>query len=448
MSDLTEHDWSIHQHDHLPVRYSRHESRSYLINHLSCRKLTTLTNRPRKPMATDKTFHTNEDFWGRFLRSTRYYGFQNVILSGFRIFDWFPRSPGLSYTLGADEAWENARNHLEAGSSFVYTPEGKEWALKGGIGSYRFNPFSYQGTTYCLGTASSSEFCHSGIPLAIPMEFMENLEFRVSHKIVGHYQPIAEPIAILLPHNRGIPKFYFLVEEIERINPLGSPSLITPVVLMRRDNGEELVSYCSCNPDDPDDLNSTSDWLQEYAHRYDASIITDYDQQNPAFIDLPFSLQNVMGNKISYASLIDNGFSPREAMILNGMRRPIVNNKYEGNINFVQGNNSGNLTAATNISNSFNPTTNSIPDEAMLLFEQLGSQIDALCKQLSTDEAAIVKQDLDVVAKEAAKEKPSKKIFEIKFESLKKAAENVAELAGPIALTAGKLLSILLTLAK
>ena len=119
--------------------------------------------------------------------------------------------------------------------------------------------------------------------------------------------------------------------------------------------------------------------------------------------------------------------------------------KVEKNINIHGSNN----VVADTIQNSFNQIQSSgASDEIKGLLTELTKQVDALCKHLNEDEAAIVKQDLETLAKEAAKEKPSKKIFEIKLESLKKAAENIGEIAGPVAEIAVKLMPLIIAAAQ
>lgn len=63
------------------------------------------------------------------------------------------------------------------------------------------------------------------------------------------------------------------------------------------------------------DLDAASSWLQDYANKYKSKIVTDYDQQRPAFANVPFSLQNVMTGAISFESLVQEGISREDALI-------------------------------------------------------------------------------------------------------------------------------------
>jgi len=448
MPGLEDHDWSIGQREHTPIHYTKPQSLSYLVDHLRNRFLISPETQEYRKRIADKTFYSNEAFWERVLNSSRYWGFQNVVLDGFRIIDWFPRSPGLSFTLEAAQARKNAEKHLEDKSKNVYRPDGKEMAIRGGIGTYRFNPFDYQNRDYCLCTATSNEYCHTGIPLAVSVEQLQDLDFYALHKITGKYQPISASIAPYFTHLSHVPKFYFFVDEIVPIRVATFSLLLTPVVFMRGENGENLTSFCTVQFDDSQNLDLANIWLLEYAHRYHAEIITDYDQQRPAFSNVPFSLQNVMADEISITHLLQSGFSEREAIILKYWR-PIMKINNKGSMNIIQGDNKGTAIASGSIQNSLNQVNPpNVPEEIKVLFKELRSQIEELCKQLSPDEAEIVKQDLEALSTEVLKDKPSKRIFEIKIESLKKAAENVAEVAIPILTIADKLLPFLLAKVK
>jgi hypothetical protein len=334
MSNLYERDdlWvTIHR----PIKYSKQEAQSFIYDHLGNRHLIYPNKREDIKNIADKSFTRNEVFWAEILNTTRYYNYRNVLLERFQIIDWFPRSPGLTFTLDAIKALKEAEQYREPGSKFVYQPYGKEMALKGGVGSYRFNPFEYQGSKYCLCTATSDGFCHTGIPLAIPLDWMEQIDFSANYKIVGRYQPIDAPIDKYFTHVSKLPKFYFVVEDLEPTGKAYEPVWVTPVVFMQHEIGEKLASYYTCKADDPKALDDASTWLQDYAHRYNSQIVTDYDQQRPAFANVPFSLQNVMAGSVSLQQLLDVGFSKMDA------EKIIVQINVSGNFqgNLIVGNN-------------------------------------------------------------------------------------------------------------
>lgn len=335
MSDLLKRD-NVWETTHPPIEYTKPEALSFIYDHLGNQRLVHPQKQAEIKNVTDKSFHKNEEFWTEILNTTRYYNYRNVVLEGFQITDWFPRSPGLTYTLDAARSRENAKKHFEPGSRSVYTPMGKDYEIKGGVGSYRFNPFEYEGTKYCLCTATSDGFCHTGIPLAIPLEWMGKIDFSAAYKITGKYQHIDNSIDKHFTHMSGLPKFYFLIEDLVEDRTVSTRSLVvTPVVFMHGKDGERLASYCTCYPDNPRDVDATSAWLQDYADRYDAKIVTDYDQQRPAFANVPFSLQNVMAGNVLLQQLLDFGFSQKDAEKL--IIQINITGNFQGNL--IVGNN-------------------------------------------------------------------------------------------------------------
>lgn len=99
------------------------------------------------------------------------------------------------------------------------------------------------------------------------------------------------------------------------------------------------------------------------------------------------------------------------------------------------------------ISNSFNTVSNSAaPDELKEMIKSFLEQI----QKLSEAPPAGKEEDVDTVvkngellAKEAASEKPSSAWLQVSVQELKKAAENIGNLAAPIIVAAGKIIAAL-----
>lgn len=314
--------------------------------------------------------------------------------------------------------------------------------VKGGIGSYRFAPFEYHRTTYYLCTATTDSYCHTGIPLAIPEAIIKNVEFSRGYRITGRYQVVPDPIRTYFGHLRGVPKFYFMVEEIQQTGNLFGPVQITPVIMMRSRNGENLVSYYTCRADRAEDLDQAADWLSDYARQYQSEILTNYDEQRPAFENVPFSLQHLTNDELQLWRLKELGI-PLEQVVLN---QEVIMKKIDQSKKItINGDNTGNAVIAETIQNSFNHIQQSgASEDIKTLLTDLVTKVDEMCKALPEEEAETVKQDLETFTKEAAKEKPREKFLEISVESIKKAAENIRDIGKPVLEIVAKLLPLLL----
>ncbi len=101
--------------------------------------------------------------------------FGSVHLKGFRITDWFPRSPGVFWSNHAQRARETVyaeRPESDPELGLIYTPESKMGLIEGGRnlarGSQGCASRPIDQTLCWFGTAVKSDHCHVGIPLAIP----------------------------------------------------------------------------------------------------------------------------------------------------------------------------------------------------------------------------------------------------------------------------------------
>lgn len=427
------------------ISFSKPLAKTFLREHINSRWLKRPQN-SKEYNVEDQTFHNNSQFWGTVLHSPSFLGLRNVTLVNFQIIDWYPRSPGYAFTRKASEARKTAAIFLEEGSEDTYTPTGKEYMLEGGIGSYRFYPFIYQGIKYYLCSATTDQFCHTGVPLAIPEQLIENIDFSKLHNIHGCYQEIPDPIRGYFKHLFHVPMFYFLVENVIPKQNADAPIFINPIVFMRGNNGENMVSYCTCRADQDGALENAAEWLAGYAHRYDAKIITNYDEQLPFFSEAYFSLQHISTDEINLLKLKEFGI-PLSQIFMNW---EIVMNKTDKSKNIsVIGNNNQNIVITDTIKNSFNQIqTSNTSGEIKVLLTDLVTKVEGLCKVLPDEEAQTIKQDLETFTKEATNEKPRQNMLEISLESIKKAAENVRDIGGPILEIVVKLTPLLLTISQ
>ncbi len=158
------------------------------------------------------SFSTNEEIWQEIIADRLLPGCR-ITLDRFRVFSWFPRSPGLYHTDEAEWAREAAYSHLHTGLGMspevrdhaaareaggpdyttVFTPAGKQSMLEGGIGCIRLNPIALDGEDHWLMSATSDGVAHSGFPLAVP--FRLHVRHRVAIRngtFVGRIQGVLE----------------------------------------------------------------------------------------------------------------------------------------------------------------------------------------------------------------------------------------------------------------
>lgn len=103
----------------------------------------------------------------------------------------------------------------------------------------------------------------------------------------------------------------------------------------------------------------------------------------------------------------------------------------------------GSITQAKSIENSLNAIQQHDDSELQLLVEQLVNEVGNLTKHLPEDQQVSVTEDLDVLLKEASKEKPAKRWWSVSIEGLTKAAENLGALGEPVLSLVGKIAALL-----
>lgn len=107
-----------------------------------------------------------------------------------------------------------------------------------------------------------------------------------------------------------IPQIYVLVDNLEVVSTdkLAEPIKITPMVFFTTkstslktdiDNGfNQGVTYVNCDAHSNEELDMACDWIKFYVSQYSGVIITNFDEQRPAFEAAPFSLQNIMNSNL------------------------------------------------------------------------------------------------------------------------------------------------------
>ncbi|MCU0497653.1 MAG: hypothetical protein MUF87_09910 [Anaerolineae bacterium] len=282
---------------------------------------TTFVEPPDRPI--DLTVQSNEAFWQPFIQRDErpLPALKWITLENFQLCDWFPRTPGVFFTELAAEAryLERARVIRVEGFNH-YAPDGKKRMIDtGGIGCLRFKPIKIEGLDCWLYTATSDDFCHTGVPLLIPNKVLTQINFDLSRrvKVIGEIRFLPD---ILEPYFRDwvkIPQIYVHVDRIEALPMASTPIEVTPTVLFSFDpqkseeyfhnirksvhwwyprGGDFGLTFVTCYPDQMDLACSR---IERYVDMYGQAILTNFDQQSPTWPGVPFNLDKIMEGRLS-----------------------------------------------------------------------------------------------------------------------------------------------------
>jgi hypothetical protein len=403
--------------------------------------------------APDTEIRSNREFWLPILNE-RYRAYRWVKLINFQIIDWFPRTPGLYHTVRASMSRREARRYVreEAGFRF-YEPRGKTHMMDGGIGAVRFKPMIIEGDECWLCTATSDEYCHTGVPVAIPNHIMARVELNKQFTITGQTRFLPEFLAHHFYHMTRIPQMYLLADSIE-ISGYSRESLqITPMVFFTGERRRQLeergnVTFVTCRADSLLELDRAADWLDQYVGRYGGEIITNFDEQRPTFQHAPFSLQNVMNGRLDKARLQEFHIGKAEIVCESIQRihaEAITMSRNEINIR-DNATIHGDVIAATSIRNSFNKAALAeASTELKDMLKKLAVAVEKMNAALPKETAQQVARDLDILVVEATSPAPRKEWWQLSVEGLKKAAINVGEIGKPVLELAGMIVALLMS---
>jgi len=395
----------------------------------------------------DQTFTSNEQFWKKFLKEVPS-AFRWVKLNHFQLVDWFPRTPGLYHTPGAERGRREAEHYVrEENGVLFYEPTGKGcMIMDGGIGSVRFKPIPIEGNECWLCTATSDGYCHTGVPLAVPDTLLEQIGYRYYHhfNIAGQVKFLPKFLEEDFYHMERLPQIYVLVDKIEPSQPKRSkykPVMISPMVFFTVGSGLEVtsshVTYVTCQSDSMSELDEACDWITQYVNRYGDKIITNFDQQRPAFRDVPFSLQNVMDGKLD-KQWVDKLCSLESRSVIKAFEKITAEKVYIGEIRmgdtfYMSGDFRGAIlnikSTLTNVSQKIDGIPNadrSTKNELNSLIVQLNEVLQQT-PQEKADEAQAVAESTKLLVEQASAKKPNKTMLQIAGEGLKRAAESIAD---------------------
>jgi hypothetical protein len=426
---------------------------AFLRDHL---RNLNLKHRARIPAdAPDLRFTENEHFWTDVLGEASVQ-MKWIELMDFALSDWFPRSPGLYHDPHARWEREVAERHItEKDGVRIYAPMGKIHMIHGGIGSVRFKPIQIEGRLCQLCTASSDRLCHTGVPLAIPIDLLNRVEFdyRRRYRLLGEMRFLPDFLEQYFYHLERLPQIYVLVEELEATGKAKTDIEITPMVFFQAQlgpdetDGRDYVTYVTAPSTDKRGLDQAADWIAWYVSHYNGRIVSNYDQQQPAFRDAPFSLQNVMGGRLRRDSF--EGIHIREAKVICDTVLKIQ--AHEVNM-------SDNVTITIGDGNVFNGDAfigNRLRDiytkvkkgennnQLRSTLEGLTVAITKMTEGMPKADAERVVNDLQTLSNEAVSPSPRRKWWQLSAEGLIEAAKAVGEAGKSVLDWVPKVLTIL-----
>jgi hypothetical protein len=405
--------------------------------------------------APDLRFTENEDFWSHVL-SQASVQMKWIELTDFGLCDWFPRSPGLYHT--PEARWQRAyaeRYVKEKDGIWFYEPGGKTHMINGGIGSIRFKPIHVEGRPCQLCTASSDRLCHTGVPLAVPIGLLDHIDFdyKRRYRLMGQMRFLPDFLEHYFYHLERIPQIYVLVEELEAIGRAKTDVAITPMVFFQAQHApdkayrRDYVTYVTASSTDKRGLDRAADWIAWYVSQYDGRIVTNYDQQQPAFREAPFSLQNVMGGRLRRDSF--DGIHIREAKVICDTVLKIQAQEVDM---------SENVTITIGDGNVFNGDAfigNRLRDiytkvkkgkrnkQLRSTLEGLTLAVTKMTEGMPKADAERVVNDLQTLSNEAVSPAPRRKWWQLSAEGLVEAAKAVGEAGKTVLDWVPKVLTIL-----
>ena len=276
-----------------------------------------LTNREVSAPVPATSFTSNEALWAEF-HAHQLPDTSRVRLEHFHLFEWFPLSPGRYHTEQGRQYRSDAQSALrrdETGS--YYNPDGKVNMIKGGIGAVKLKsrPFpNHQGMIeqHYLMTASSNGVCHEGVPLLVPRSLYGDVIRRIRGEgaapilVAGEMKQLPDSARSFFGelHLAHVPNCVLHVENIEELDQSRADVTRYTVAIALAFHGtfqghqDLFMSYCTFDPANPTSRQDKVAWLQQYVQSYQGQVLTDFDEDSPAFANAPFALRRIMSGAL------------------------------------------------------------------------------------------------------------------------------------------------------
>ena len=262
------------------ISLSEYQLEPYLATHLATANYRVASSEQIDAFEqpTQRVFYTNNSVWEAILYERLRRTDITVILDGFFIFEWLPRSPGLFHTEQGRYARRDAEHSIESVSDglIVYNPYGKASMLDGGVGNVRLKPIDVRDKSFVFMTASSNGICHEGFPVAVPIEFynqcIDEITARgtVVRKLVGKLKFIPDGLSELYRGYAGVPQLYLEVENV--LAPTHTQSrhmqelrVSVAASFISDYEGPDRVyaTYVNFDPSERDSLRRAAEWIEQ-----------------------------------------------------------------------------------------------------------------------------------------------------------------------------------------
>jgi hypothetical protein len=211
-----------------------------------------------------------------------------VKLNQFKLTEWVPWSPGTIWTNDSYEMRLRAMDHIDSQGEHgtIYKPAGKTLMVCSGIGNVRFERHN----NYKLLCATTESASH-GIPIVLTGEAYDEIRNDIVRNgvivadILGYHSPVADlennPIDGRIEYGIGVPRNCILVDSSRNISIISEESEIEAHALsIFGDVQSNQWNFCfsSFDPKVESSIQSSANFLNNYAHQYNGSVLLDFDE--------------------------------------------------------------------------------------------------------------------------------------------------------------------------
>lgn len=301
------------------------------------------------PRVEDRVYTSNDKLW-RALIGERVRATAVVKLEDFWLSEWFPLRPGLFHTQRGRANRQRANRYLLTGpgaspdalrefhnifgrnispeilnrfkaeSTYVYSPHGKTMMLDGGIGCIRLKSNQLStGRVWFMG-AASTPMAHQGIPIALPDNLYGKFIDRIAtdgsicctltgqlHHVPPDFDPLYRDLV-------DIPQVYVLVDQLKPSTHAANTFFVADgaVMVEAKSGGRPpegawdmadgiYAAFISFFPCMPNAVSIAAKWLADVyvGEVVRGRVLTDFDEQVRRFDGTMFSLEQVMGGRVS-----------------------------------------------------------------------------------------------------------------------------------------------------
>ena len=292
--------------DHLPsIAAADPRSLPFLVgDYIAARGLVT-PGRFERSVGSTSTYSDETAFWKDAARG-RLFETGRVLLRGFTLVEWLPRSPGRYSTPEAKRARDMA-GHFVAdrhGGRVVYEPHGKTQMVLGGVGVIRLTMKDVDGERVQFLGATSSGVAHRGVVVAVTSADYAQLATELAQRggvscdISGEIRFWRSNGNLPLASAQNMPRVYVVADAVTPARRRDRPLDITPAIVFQSggDHSHAFYAYAHSDARDPMDIKRAAHWLADsyVGDRYPGRVMTDFDERVAHFDGVACPLSTLM----------------------------------------------------------------------------------------------------------------------------------------------------------